>query len=74
MRESMRALPYMREAHAKTPPRKDGQRYEIRPLSMACYALSLRVLGGEMSCITDATIATILLHDVPEELQIPVEK
>lgn len=73
MRESMRALPYMREAHAKTPPRKDGQRYEIHPLSMACYALSLRALGGEMSCIMDATIATILLHDVPEELQIPVE-
>ena len=30
MRESMRALPYMREMHAKTPPRKDGQRYEVQ--------------------------------------------
>lgn len=75
MHQSMRALPYMREAHAGHF-RSDGQRYEIHPLSMACYALSLMPVmspDGKTSCITDATIATILLHDVPEELKIPVE-
>ena len=42
--------------------------------SMACYALSLRALSGDQdSPIDDATIATILLHDVPEELNIAVE-
>lgn len=78
MYESMRALPYMREAHAGQF-RSDGQRYEIHPLSMACYALSLRLIAqkrtehGIVPVIDDATIATILLHDVPEEAGILVE-
>lgn len=76
MTESIEALTYMREAHAHHF-RSDGQRYEVHPLSMACYALSLRALsGGQDSPIDDATIATIatiLLHDVPEELNIAVE-
>lgn len=69
MEESIRALPYMRKMHAGQF-RNDGQRYEVHPLSMACYALSLR---GISNCITDTTIAIILLHDVPEECKIPVE-
>ncbi len=74
MKESMRALPYMREMHANSAPRKDGQRYEVHPLSMACYALSLMATIGEQSCINDTTIATILLHDVPEETNTSVER
>lgn len=75
MRETVRALPYMRKAH-RDHVRSDGQRYEVHPLEMACYALSLRALAvnrdGE-PLIDDATIAMILLHDVPEELGIAVE-
>lgn len=69
MSESIRALPYMRKMH-EGQFRNDGQRYEVHPLAMACYALSLRKF---CTCITDVTIATILLHDVPEESDIPVE-
>lgn len=74
MRESMRALPYMRKMHAGQF-RSDGQRYEVHPLSMACYALSLMSWVGKTKGkgINDATIATILLHDVPEEAGISVE-
>ncbi len=75
MHESVRALLYMREAHA-THIRDDGQRYETHPLSMVCYALSLRALATNAKgepLIDDATIATYLLHDVPEELGIKVE-
>ncbi len=75
MYESLRALPYMRNAH-EGQTRSDGQRYEVHPLSMACYALSLMpmsMIDGKTACINDVTIATILLHDVSEETRIPVE-
>jgi len=69
MTEAVRALRYMREAHRKSKPRKDGQPYEIHPLMMACFALSL-----ESKYITDTTYAALLLHDVPEEEDSPVER
>ncbi len=76
MHESVRALPYMRKMHAGQF-RSDGQRYEVHPLNMVCYALSLMSWAGEAEKkgegINDATIATILLHDVPEEAGISVE-
>lgn len=78
MWESVKALPYMRKMHAQHT-RSDGQRYEIHPLSMACYALSLMSIAkstaieGQKPCIDDTTIAVILLHDVPEEANIAVE-
>lgn len=62
MNEAVKALNYMREAHKKSNPRKDGQPYEIHPLMMECLALSF-----DNPYITEATHATILLHDVPEE-------
>lgn len=79
LEESIRALPYMREMHAGQF-RSDGQRYEVHPLSMVCYALSLMSFArsvapeGKKPCINDITIATILLHDVPEETNTPVER
>lgn len=78
MQESIRALPYMRKMHEHQF-RSDGQRYEVHPLSMACYALSLMSIArsiardGQKPCINDTTIAVILLHDVPEEAKIAVE-
>jgi len=68
MNEAVRALLYMREAHQKSKPRKDGQPYEIHPLMMDCFALSL-----ESPYITETTHATILLHDVPEEEESSVD-
>lgn len=66
--QSQRALPYMREHHAGQM-RKDGQPYEVHPLSMACYAVSL-----ESQYITDDVVATILLHDVCEDTSAVVEE
>lgn len=67
MSESTQALTYMRKHH-EGQFRNDGQPYEIHPLMMVCYAMSL---GDEL--ITDGVIATILLHDVCEETSVPVE-
>ncbi len=61
MHESTKALLYMRKAH-KELTRQDGQPYMVHPLGMVCYLLSLR-----SEFVTDVTIATALLHDVPEE-------
>ena len=68
MEESVRALTYMRNHH-EGQFRNDGQPYEIHPLMMACYAMSL----GD-GLITDSVIATILLHDVCEESNVLVEE
>lgn len=61
MDEALRALYYMREHHAGQC-RDDGQPYEVHPMMMACYAVSL-----DSPYVTDDTIAVILLHDVCEE-------
>ncbi len=66
--EAVRALVYMRDHHAGQF-RKDGQPYEIHPLMMACYAVSL-----ESKYITSVVVSGILLHDVPEELGMPVDE
>lgn len=68
MTEAVRALLYMREAHKKTPPRKDGQSYETHPLRMLCMALSF-----DCKYITETTYALIALHDVVEELGLAVD-
>lgn len=68
MAESRRALMYMRKRHAGQW-RNDGQPYEIHPLMMACYAVSL-----DDALITDSVLATILLHDVCEETSAMVEE
>lgn len=61
MRTSFRALEYACEKHAKQK-RSGGQPYAVHPLWMARYLL----LQSD-SAITDVTIATSLIHDVPEE-------
>lgn len=63
-KESEKALSYAREKHAGQI-RKDGQPYIIHPLFMACYAAALHG-------ITDDMIATILLHDVCEDCDVPI--
>lgn len=65
MDESMKALGFARQQHSLQT-RKDGTPYIVHPLAMACYAVALGLKD-------DNIIATILLHDVPEDCGIPVE-
>lgn len=65
MRESLKALGFARQQHSSQT-RKDGTSYIVHPLSMACYAVAMGLREDNM-------IATILLHDVPEDCSIQVE-
>ena len=65
MTESIKALSFARQQHSPQT-RKDGTPYIVHPLSMACYAVALGLRD-------DNIIATILLHDVPEDCGVPVE-
>lgn len=65
MTESIKALGFARQQHSLQT-RKDGTPYIVHPLSMACYAVALGLRD-------DNIIATILLHDVPEDCGIRVE-
>ena len=65
MQESLKALGFARQQHSSQT-RKDGTPYIVHPLSMACYAVA-------MGLREDNIIATILLHDVPEDCGINVE-
>ena len=65
MRESLKALGFARQQHSSQT-RKDGTPYIVHPLSMACYAVAMGLREDNM-------IATILLHDVPEDCGIQVE-
>lgn len=65
MTESIKALSFARQQHSLQT-RKDGTPYIVHPLSMACYAVALGLRD-------DNILATILLHDVPEDCGIPVE-
>jgi GTP pyrophosphokinase len=65
MTESLKALGFARHRHSSQT-RKDGTPYIVHPLSMACYAVA-------MGLREDNIIATILLHDVPEDCGIGVD-
>lgn len=62
--QSRAALVFARKSHAGQF-RKDGKPYIIHPLSMACDAIACKGT-------TDEIIATILLHDVCEDCNIPL--
>jgi len=66
MDATIHALMYMRQKH-NGQLRKSGEPYIIHPLTMACHALSIGITD-------DTTIAVILLHDVCEDCNIPVER
>lgn len=67
MKESLRALAYMRKKH-EGQTRKDGiTPYIIHPLRMACYAAALGIKDDPIMC-------TILLHDIPEDCGVPVKE
>ena len=65
MTESLKALAFARQQH-KNQTRKDGIPYIVHPLGMACYAVA-------MGLRDDNIVATILLHDVPEDCCVPVD-
>ncbi len=62
--QSRAALVFARRAHSGQT-RKGGKPYIVHPLSMACDAIACK--GA-----TDEIIATILLHDVCEDCNIPL--
>ena len=62
--QSRAALVFARKAHAGQT-RKNGVPYIVHPLSMACDAIACK--GA-----TDEIVATILLHDVCEDCNIPL--
>ena len=62
--QSRAALVFARKAH-NGQTRKDGAPYIVHPLSMACDAIACK--GA-----TDEIVATILLHDVCEDCNIPL--
>lgn len=62
--QSRAALVFARKAH-NGQTRKNGKPYIVHPLSMACDAIACK--GA-----TDEIIATILLHDVCEDCNIPL--
>ena len=64
MQEALKALGFARQQHSSQT-RKDGTPYIVHPLGMACYAVA-------MGLREDNIIATILLHDVPEDCGINV--
>lgn len=65
MNDSLKALGFARQQHSLQT-RKDGTPYIVHPLGMACYAVA-------MGLKEDSIIATILLHDVPEDCGINVD-
>lgn len=62
--QSRAALVFARKAHSGQT-RKNGKPYIVHPLSMACDAIACK--GA-----TDEIVATILLHDVCEDCNIPL--
>lgn len=62
--QSRAALVFARKAHGGQV-RKNGKPYIVHPLSMACDAIACKG-------VTDEIIATILLHDVCEDCNIPL--
>lgn len=64
MVESKRALEFAYKHHTGQM-RKDGSLYIAHPLEMACYAVALGITD-------DTMIATMLLHDIAEDCNIPI--
>ncbi len=64
--EAQKALPFAKEKHKETKPRKGPGNvpYIAHPLTMACHALA-------MGLEDDILLASLLLHDVTEECKIP---
>ena len=62
--QSRAALVFARKAH-NGQFRKNGRPYIVHPLSMACDAIACKG-------VTDEIIATILLHDVCEDCNVPL--
>lgn len=65
MDQGIQALNFARKKHAGQL-RKDGTPYIAHPLQMACYAAALGMRHDEI-------MAGILLHDVCEDCEVPVE-
>ena len=68
LEQTLRALPLMREKHAGQKRRGmvDEAPYYVHPLTLACHALA-------MGIAEDDALAALLLHDVVEDTDTPLE-
>jgi len=66
MVNTLKALSFAREKHSGQF-RKSGEPYIIHPLMMACNAVSIGIRD-------DATVATVLLHDVCEDCGVSLQE
>lgn len=66
LKDTLVAINIARKKH-ENQQRKDGERYLIHPLTMACNAVS-------MGIIDDVMLAALLLHDVVEDCKTSVEE
>lgn len=66
MKQTLKALSFARDRH-EGQTRRSGDPYVAHPLTMACHALSLGIDD-------DRIIATILLHDVCEDCNVPLSE
>ena len=60
MKQTLAALPFMREKHGDTVRDGSDVPYRVHPLTLACHALA-------MGIGTDDVLAAVLLHDVIED-------
>ena len=60
MRQTLAALPFMREKHEDTVRDGTDVPYRVHPLTLACHALAMNIAD-------DDVLATALLHDVIED-------
>ena len=67
--EARKALPFAKEQHASSKPRKGPGNvpYIAHPLTMACHALA-------MGLDDDVLLAALLLHDVSEDCGVPPDE
>ena len=66
LKQTLAALPLMREKHGDV--KRDGSDvpYRVHPLTLACHALAMNI-------VNDDVLAAVLLHDVVEDTDIMLE-
>ena len=67
MRQTLAALPLMREKHGDTVRDGSDVPYRVHPLTLACHALAMNIAD-------DDVLAALLLHDVVEDTETSPEE
>ena len=67
LKQTLKALPMMREKHAGTDRDGSDVPYSVHPLTLACHALAMNI-------VDDDVLAAVLLHDVVEDTDTKLEE